>query len=189
MGSQSVTGQGHGSAEGLLRAFNDMDWFRKVTGINVTQLSDGSITNTEFGYLQGLTGNIQQQFNSGVSIPNVVTVNKASGDIFGGSLAAAVASIHDASETNRYIVQVGPGLYTEPEIVIPPFVFIVGGHIDTTIVEPDGNHHVFVLSNRTGLVNLTIQNAPTGFAGIVVAKSLAKFTKEEQRKIIEMAKK
>jgi hypothetical protein len=39
-------------------------WVSPTAGINISKLGDGTISNTEFGYLAGLTGNIQAQINS-----------------------------------------------------------------------------------------------------------------------------
>jgi hypothetical protein len=162
MSSQSVTGVGLGSAEYPLRGVNFDP--RKIN-INAAQIGDGTISNEEFSYLSGLTGNVQEQINAGISVPNVVSVTKSPSDIWHGSIATAVASITDSSELNRYVVRVGPGIYYEPEITLPPFVFVVGDHIDTVVIVPNGSHHIFRLGNRSGLVNLTLEGTPT-FAGI-----------------------
>ncbi len=52
------------------------------------------------------------------------------------SVAAAVNSITDASETNRYVISVGPGIFTEPIINIGEWISVVGSDSVQTIVQP-----------------------------------------------------
>ena len=82
------------------------------------------------------------------------------------SIAAACASITDASVTNTYVVQVGPGTFTEPLITVPSYVFVMGATIYGTTVQPDtANHNIFDLINPNVEVSfLTVQNAGTGYA-------------------------
>lgn len=83
----------------------------------------------------------------------------------------------DAGPTNYYKIAVGPGVFDEPELIVPSYVSVVGSSIQPTIVQPTGSHHVFHLSNPTVEVSfLGIYNAPTGFAGIFVNNS-GNFTK------------
>lgn len=166
MGAHSVTGTGQGSAEGGLRAFNSLDWIRKVFGIDATQISDGTISNIQWSYLRGLDSNVQDQINAiaGAVAPNHVIFVDPNGEF--QSIAAACDSITTSSESNRYVIKVSPGIYEEPLITIPSYVFVISEHIDDAVIKPDGNHHVFQLSNRSGIVNLTISNAPSGYASV-----------------------
>jgi hypothetical protein len=63
----------------------------------------------------------------------IITVAKRGGDFT--SIAAACASITDASADNSYIVSVGPGLFVEPKITVPAYVSIKGTSINTTSVQ------------------------------------------------------
>lgn len=75
----------------------------------------------------------------GSSLPrspaNIVTVGKSGADFT--SVKAAVDSITDASETNPYLVRIGPGTYEEDcgEIDLPGHIHLEGGGADTTFVD------------------------------------------------------
>jgi len=101
--------------------------------------------------------------------PRIITVAKKGGNFT--SVAAAVSFITDSSITNKYIVQVGPGIYTEPLINLAahPYVSLEGSNIMTTIITPDTSSHDVILIGATNEVSfLTLQNAGTGFAGLSV---------------------
>ena len=64
-----------------------------ATGIDAAKLSDGSVSNTEFGFLDGLTGNIQTQLNAaGVSstttdnTPDTLVRRDGSGNFSAGTI-------------------------------------------------------------------------------------------------------
>jgi hypothetical protein len=101
--------------------------------------------------------------------PRIITVSKKGGDYT--SIAAAVASITDASESNRYVISVAPGEYVEPLIDISdkPYVSINGSQIQSAKITPDlsgGDHHIFKIGQYNELSFLWIQGAPVGYAGI-----------------------
>ncbi|MCX6032817.1 MAG: hypothetical protein NT169_26470 [Chloroflexi bacterium] len=65
------------------------------------------------------------------SAANVVIVAKSGGDFT--TISAALASITDASDTNRYLVKVMPGVYSE-HVTMKPYVDIEGaGELTTRI--------------------------------------------------------
>ena len=71
-----------------------------ASGINATAISDGSVDNTEFGYLNGVTSAIQTQIDSKqatlVSGTNIKTINSTS--VLGsGNISVAPASGIDAT--------------------------------------------------------------------------------------------
>ena len=100
---------------------------------------------------------------------NVLYVKKSPGLGEYSSIASAIAAIISPSPTNTWLIEVGPGTYTEPQLTLPVGTTIHGSEIEQTFVQPDAaNHHVFVMGNLTGIEFLTIQNAGTGFAGIRV---------------------
>jgi len=63
---------------------------------------------------------------------NTITVSHKGADFT--SIAAAVDSITDNSVTNRYIISVGPGIYPEPQIILKPYVSIIGYYASSTII-------------------------------------------------------
>lgn len=105
--------------------------------------------------------------------PRIITVAKKGGNFT--SVAAAVNFITDSTITNRYIIQVGPGVFTEPVINLAshPYVSIVGANIETTQIVPDANNHDIILLGANNEVSfLTLQNAGAGYAGISVIDSV-----------------
>lgn len=110
-----------------------------------------------------------------VTRQHIIHVDKEGNDISGdGSLsspyltiAKAITTITDSSETNRYLILVAPGIYTEAQLNMPEYTSINGSTIQSVVVEPDAsNHHVFNLSIGCEVSFLTIQNAGSGYAGI-----------------------
>lgn len=64
---------------------------------------------------------------------NVITVATSGGDFT--SVAAATASITDASSTNTYLVRVMPGVYTETALVqVPSYVHLQGSGPNATVL-------------------------------------------------------
>jgi hypothetical protein len=54
-------------------------WVAPAAGINVSKLGAGTVSNTEFGYLVGLTSNVQQQIDS-IAGSNQLAANWLPGD-------------------------------------------------------------------------------------------------------------
>jgi hypothetical protein len=94
----------------------------------------------------------------------IVTVQKSGGDFT--SVAAAVNAITNATSDNRYIIQVGAGTYTEPEIVMKRYVSIHGAGRATVIQADSNNHHVIRGANSSELFSFIVTGAGTGYAGI-----------------------
>lgn len=71
---------------------------------------------------------------------NIITVGKSGADFT--SVKAAVDSITDASETNPYLVRIGPGTYEEDcgDIDLPGHIHLEGGGPETTFVDVLFNH-------------------------------------------------
>lgn len=51
-----------------------------------------------------------------------------------GTIAAAIASITNNSILHRYTIQVGPGIYPEPQLVLKPYISIIGVAFQTSTV-------------------------------------------------------
>ena len=100
-------------------------------------------------------------------VANVINVS-VTGSGF-TSVAAALSSISDASATNRYLVNVGPGVFNESVLCsLPPFVTVRGAGPDATIVRSSrtasssGNAAATVnISDRSGLQDIRIENVGT----------------------------
>lgn len=98
-------------------------------------LDDGD-DDTTYRAGAGLALNGNEFSASGVPYANVVTVAKSGGDFT--SVAAAVATINDATHNNPYLVWVAPGVYTET-ITMKSHVDIAGAGEDVTVLV---NRHV-----------------------------------------------
>jgi hypothetical protein len=97
--------------------------------------------------------------------PRKISVAKKGGDF--NSVSASVAYITDSSENNRYIIEVGPGAFTEKEIDLSnkPYVSIIGSDIQATeIVASGSNHNIFKLGNTSQVSFVTLRGAGAGYA-------------------------
>ena len=102
--------------------------------------------------------------SSSSSLERVITVAASGADF--ASVVNAVDSITDASSTNRYLVQVGPGVFDEIALVdLPAFVTLKGSGIDATVIRSartsassNSGAAVVQLANRAGILDLSIEN-------------------------------
>ena len=97
-------------------------------------------------------------------IQNIIKVGKG-GNIDFTTVSDAVNSITGSSPTNRYVIQIGPGFYIEPEINLigKEHVNLVGSEIKSTIILPDLNTNtIFTLGTNNQLSFLTISGATSG---------------------------
>jgi hypothetical protein len=84
-------------------------------------------------------------------------------------IAAALASITDASASKPYFVEVGPGLYNEGNLTIPAYVTVTGMTQNSTIVTPVASAHTFILGESASLLHVSITGATTtGFAAVAM---------------------
>jgi hypothetical protein len=97
-----------------------------ASGIDATKLADGSITNTEFQYLDGASGNIQTQINSIVTLgtnllagltPNTPVRTNASNNLVSGTINLASADVTGTLPVTRG----GTGLTSGTQGGIPYF--------------------------------------------------------------------
>jgi hypothetical protein len=100
-------------------------------------------------------------------VTNVVTVDvnrigsytpDGSSEYHYTSIKAALDSITNASDTNRFVMHVFPGKYEE-RITTKAFVYIVGFYADTTFIQQDSGHVVIVPDEggyASGFKNITI---------------------------------
>ncbi len=114
------------------------------------------------------------EVGGGTGYENVITVATSGGDYT--SVAAALASITDSSSTNRYLVQVMPGVYTETDlVVVKEYVHVRGSGPNVTVVTSartggtpaNGAATVDLLDNGR-ISNITVRNTGTGTYGIAL---------------------
>ena len=102
--------------------------------------------------------------------PKEITVAKKGGDF--SSIKSAVdylISSGNTSSTNRYVISVGPGEFTENEIDLTqtPYVSIVGSNIQTTLIKPNTNtQNIINIGINNEISFLTLSGASAGYAGI-----------------------
>lgn len=158
--------------------------FNTVTGLTVNgDLFSNTISATTY------EGNIVTSITNGRGIQidntignvtisnyqdNLITVGK-SGSVDFNSINEAVDSIVGSSETNRYVIQVGPGVYEEVPIILTskPYVSIVGSDILGVLVVPKPgveSDKLFQLGNANELSFITISGM-TGSGGVGIACS------------------
>ena len=127
------------------------------------------------GKVQGTDNFLKTQINLSASLyevgqdPRIITVATKGGDFT--SISASVAYITDSAANNRYVIQVGPGQFTEKEIDLTnkPYVSIVGSSIQTTQIFPSGsNQHLIKMGINNEVSFLSLTNAPTGYSALYV---------------------
>ena len=97
----------------------------------------------------------------GSPVANVLVVSPAGGDFT--TISAALASISDNGEDNRYQILVGPGEYPEA-VQMKPYVDLVGvGPNLTRLIHPGGSSiHVVKTADNAVLRDLSIDNDGSG---------------------------
>ena len=130
--------------------------------------ADGVDDNTTYTAGDGLELVGTQFKGKGTAYQNVVIVAKSGGDFT--TITAALTSITTASDTNRYLIYVAPGVYTE-RVTMKQFVDIEGAGELTTKITFIGDASVVtgtvVGANDAELRFLTVEN--TGGAAYAVA--------------------
>ena len=101
--------------------------------------------------------------------PRRITVGTKGADFT--SISASVAWISGSDANNRYVIEVGPGQFTEKTIDLTgkPYVSIVGSNIQTTQVFPSSsNQHIVKMGINNELSFLSLANAGSGYSAIYV---------------------
>lgn len=96
----------------------------------------------------------------------VVCKNPSEGQF--ASIAVAMQSIADSSETNPYHIVVGPGVYVESSIIFKPFVSVKGAGQDVTVIQPESTtQHLIETAERGMISDLTLTGATgNGYAAV-----------------------
>lgn len=106
--------------------------------------------------------------NSPMGISNVVIVSKNPGPGEFDSIADANDSIVGNTVSNRYVILVAPGTYTDRQIALKAYVYVVGYSTEAVRVSPNGNFDLFYISQPSGISGLTIFGMPTTYRAINV---------------------
>jgi pectin methylesterase-like acyl-CoA thioesterase len=107
-------------------------YVNNTVNINVLNpLTTGNATGyTE--YLKTLVPRLAPFFITGKD-QSIITVAQKGADF--STINAALAAITDNSVTNRYVISVGPGIFIETQIVLKPYVTLVGYLNTSTIIK------------------------------------------------------
>lgn len=95
-----------------------------------------------------------------VTTANVVRVNKnpAIGEY--SSIVLALASITANSSSNLFLIDVGPGVYTESQIVMKPYVSLKGQDRTSCIIQPSNISQEFILgADESSVSDITARGA------------------------------
>ncbi len=138
-----------------------------LTGVPAS-FADNVDNNTTYTAGDGLELVGTQFKGKGTAYQNVVIVAKSGGDY--NTITAALDSITTATDTNRYLIYVAPGVYTE-RVTMKPYVDIEGAGELTTKITFTGDASyatgTVVGANDAELRFLTVEN--TGGAAYAVA--------------------
>lgn len=127
-----------------------------------------------FPTTDGVSGDILTTDGSGnlswaqqyFSVQNTIVVRKDPGTGEYSTINAAIAAVPGSpSDTNRWLIWVFPGVYSETEITIPSYVYVCGVDYGSVVIEPDvDNHTVVNISSNGGLSICQIRNCPNSKA-------------------------
>ncbi|MDD5753284.1 MAG: hypothetical protein PHN45_00830 [Methylococcales bacterium] len=122
-------------------------------------INDG--TNTISALVGGTTGTLCAGNDGRFYRYNTFKVSKSPGPGEYSHIIDAVNAViaaGDASEYNRYIINIDSGTYIEPQLNVPDYTLINGADIYSTIVQHDdiGSHDVTTMGNQCYLRDLTI---------------------------------
>lgn len=191
----AASGIGFHVEDGGFLKLTGVNFQRWATGIYVPQVGssapsiDGIALNFETctqdvniihsgttGKIQGTDNFLKTYININAPIyevntdPRQIVVAKKGGDF--SSIKSAVdylALSATTSISSRYVITVGPGVFTEDEIDLTntPYVSIVGSNIQTTQIVPrTDSQHIIKIGINNEVSFLSLSGAPSGYAGI-----------------------
>ena len=122
--------------------------------------------------------------DDGATYDHVVTVAKSGGDYT--SVASALNSITDSSSTNRYLVRVMPGVYTESSlVVVKSYVHVRGSGPNATVITssrtngaPNNVAATVDLLDNGRISDITVRN--TGASSISIALYSAETSRDTE---------
>ena len=90
-----------------------------------------------------------------IPMENVIWVSKSGGDF--SSIEYALSTITDASETNPYLIRVGPGVFDEGAYNAKDHVYLKGSGRGVTVMRGQGSYVVIRGEMNTGLSDVSIE--------------------------------
>jgi hypothetical protein len=94
----------------------------------------------------------------------IVKLTGATGNGQFSSIKAAVDSITDAADDNRYTIQVGPGDFYEDTITMKPYVNVVGNDRSTRVIAATTSQNIFIGSDYSSVIGCLVTGAGPGYA-------------------------
>jgi len=88
--------------------------------------------------------------------PTVVEVRKEPGKRQFSTIADALASITDASQAKPYLIDVGPGQFYEPTLVVPRYVAVRGAPGVTAVRASAPNQHLFHIDVNVNISEIIV---------------------------------
>jgi hypothetical protein len=150
-----------------------------VVGNGITNLT-GDVSATGPGtvssivnYVGGVTASAIASFTNNA---NIIRVNKDGSGNF-TSVYTAMNSIGSTSPTNTFSIIIGPGIFTEPQIVFKSWVWVSGQKDECTVIQTNNyNQHAIVGADNAGISKVTVTGATgVGYAGVFYQSSGASF--------------
>jgi hypothetical protein len=98
------------------------------------------------------------------AIAQVVTVGKSGGVDYNtvGAAISYIAGLGDASISKPYMIEVGPGVYTETPFAMIPYVAIIGSGIQVTQLVTNDNAAHFITGAANSMLSECALTGPTG---------------------------
>lgn len=168
-GNVNIAASGTAAASGYFAALTEI----KADGLFVSAPQSGVRASPLTGYAAASgtvasTDTVLSAFNKvgyyiGQNSPAQIVTVAQSGAMF-STLTTALASITDASSTKQYVIEVGPGVYTE-DVTGKEWVFIQNGLSGAVVVE--GRYTLSGTTGTSGLRGVTFRHTPTADNQIV----------------------
>ncbi len=154
--------------------YNGVDW----TPQTISGASPVSFTGDIISIIVGAVGGVASFTDERFTNPQVAEVRSGTPG-YGQftSVAAAIASITDASTTKRYVIYVGAGVFLEPAMTLKPFVYIRGANKLATVIRPASSGiTLFTACNNSSIEECMLYGDGTGTGLLVDSCSTAIFT-------------
>jgi hypothetical protein len=156
--------------------------FRLKRGINKVDLTTDSGLSQDYtfnfpamaptGDGQMITSSASTNVFYDIHAKNVLTVRKNPGPAEYGSVIDAINAISSMpipTDTNRYVIYINTGSYSEPHFTVPQYTFLVGISMEgVVLVMNDVGNPYITLGNRTGLAFMTIRNTDPNYPAVNV---------------------
>jgi len=105
---------------------------------------------------------LQAQISYAIPPANVVVVQKNPGTGQFSSIVSALASVTTASSSNPFLVYVYPGVYTEAQIAMKPYVYVLGAGLESVVIQPSNPSAHLVVGSDFSSIQSCVLTGVTG---------------------------